>query len=585
MKQMFFIASFFLLTAVAFCQASRSAKDLNPNKSFQKFETVFLDNYWKQYPSKSIFIGFGKYYTNLAIPDSATFKADLAFSTKWLDSLKHLPVNNLDENNKISYNIIKNQLESDIWYRSVFKPQEWDPAMYNLSGECFYLINQPYAPLDKRLKFLSEHLQKSDEYYRAAFKNLNRPTREHTELAVLQNQAGLEVFGSSLTDSINASHLASAEKDSLVRNIAKATTAIKAFVDSLSSILANRNHEFRSFRIGKELFTEKFKYDLATDLTPEQIYNKAIEEKKNYHDDMYNIAYKLWSKYYGAQNRPKDSLLLVQLVINKAQLQHARPGDFFDTLTSQLHQLKRFIITKNLFDFDTSYPVKVRIMPAYQSGVAVANAECTPPYQKQGNTYYNIDDLTKYPEEKAEGTLREYNNFSSQFLSIHEAIPGHCLQGIYNNKKSADVVRSVFRNGAMVEGWASYTETMMVENGWGNNTPEIKLFLDKLKLRELANVIIDYDIQCLNKSKEEILKLLTHECFQTEAQAQEKYHRATVSQVQLCSYHAGATAIFALRSVYKKKMGTRYSLKDFHEKFLSYGSAPVKYISERMLGL
>ena len=106
---------------------------------------------------------------------------------------------------------------------------------------------------------------------------------------------------------------------------------------------------------------------------------------------------------------------------------------------------------------------------------------------------------------------------------------------------------------------------------------------NKLKLRELANVIIDYDIHCLNKSKEEILHLLAKECFQTNAQAEEKYHRATVSQVQLCSYYTGSTAIKSLREDYKNKMGDQYNLKDFHETFLSFGSSPVKYIRERML--
>lgn len=123
----------------------------------------------------------------------------------------------------------------------------------------------------------------------------------------------------------------------------------------------------------------------------------------------------------------------------------------------------------------------------------------------------------------------------------------------------------------------------MVENGWGNHTSEMEMILYKWKLRELANVIIDFDIQCLNKSKEDITSLLIKECFQTEAQAEEKYNRATVSQVQLCSYYSGSFAIKSLREVYKKKMDNKYNLKEFHEKFLSFGSSPVKFIRESML--
>jgi len=403
-------------------------------------------------------------------------------------------------------------------------------------------------------------------------------------MAMLQNEGGLSVFGASLTDSINASHLSETAKSALQQNIIKTVAAIHSYVDALKKVADDKNYTFRDFRIGKELFTEKFKYDLATDFTPEQIYEKASADKKFYHSKMTGIAHSLWTKYYPNQAKPKDSLQLIQLVLDKIQLQHATPAAFFDSLTSQVYRLKKFVIAKDLFDFDTSSPpIKVRIMPPYARGFAVASAEFTPPYQKSGTTYYNIDDLTLYSPERAEGVLKEYNNYSSQLLSIHEAVPGHCVQGIYNNKKSPDVVRAVFQNGAMIEGWAVYTEGMMLENGWGNNSPEMELVHDKLKLRELANVMIDYELQVLNKSKEDLVNLMVKECFQTTAQAEEKYHRATVSQVQLCSYYAGSTAIQSLRDEYKNKMGDSFSLKDFHEAFLSYGSSPVKYIRERML--
>ena len=456
--------------------------------------------------------------------------------------------------------------------------------MYNMAWTGDYILNQPYAPLDERLKLLSKHLENTDAYYKAAFAQLRQPTKEHVELAIVQNQGGVSIFGAALTDSINASGLSDAEKTILQQNIAKTITAINGYVAALKGVVADKNYTFRDFRIGKERFTEKFKFDLATDFSPEQIYEKATADKAMYHGKMTTIADSLWTKYYPTQEKPKDHMQTIQLVLDKIQLQHAKPEHFFDSLTNQVYRLKKFIVAKDLFDFDTtSPPIKVRIMPEYARGFTVASAEFTPAYQKTGTTYYNIDDLTLYPPEKAESVLREYNNYASQLLSIHEAVPGHCVQGIYNNKKSPDVVRSVFQNGAMIEGWAVYTESMMLENGWGDHSPEMELVHYKLKLRELANVIIDYDLQVLNKSKEDLIHLMVKECFQTNAQAEEKYHRATRSQVQLCSYYAGSTAIKALREDYQKKMGDQYSLKAFHEAFLSYGSSPVKYIRERML--
>ncbi|MBK9104401.1 MAG: DUF885 domain-containing protein [Saprospiraceae bacterium] len=585
MKHLSFLLPILLLVLVIGCgPKSTTTTTESSDNTFASFEDRFLDAYWKQHPTGSIFAGYGKYYDLLITPDSTAFASNVAFSRQWLDSLNTFDLNTLNDNNKISLNIIKNQLESDIWYISVFKQQEWDASVYNIAGECDYIINQPYAPLDERLLTLSKHLQTTDAYYKAALAMLKKPSKEHVELAILQNQGGASVFGPALMDSIKASHLSDADKAALQENITKATIAINGYVDGLKAILADKNYTFRDFRIGKELFTEKFKYDLATDFTPEQVYEKANADKQLYHTKMAGIARSLWSKYYDNQIKPADSLKLIQMVLDKIQLQHSSPEHFFDSLTRQVYQLKKFIVEKDLFDFDTaSPPIKVRIMPAYARGFSVASAEFTPPYQKSGTTYYNIDDLTLYTPEKAESVLKEYNNYASQLLSIHEAVPGHCVQGIYNNKKSPDVVRAVFQNGAMIEGWAVYAEAMMLENGWGGNSPEMELVHDKLKLRELANVIIDYELQVQNKSKEELIRLMVVECFQTNAQAEEKYHRATVSQVQLCSYYAGSTAIQALREDYKNKMGDKYNLKEFHEAFLSYGSSPVKYIRERML--
>lgn len=573
-----------LILATLGCYSKNQNSDANADKVFSGFENTFLDAYWKQHPNLSIINGYGKYYDKLAIPDRAAVAGNIAFSKQWLASLGQIEIARLSTNNQISYKIIKNQLESEIWYQSVLKQQEWDASLYNIASECDYIINQPYAPLEERLKLLSKHLEHADTYYDTALKMLHKPTKEHIKLAIGQNTGGLSVFGKSLTDSIAASRLSASEKSGLQQNIDKTVKAINGYVAALKAITETKDYEYRSFRIGKKLFAEKFRYDLCTDFTPEQVYEKAIADKKYYYGKMSVLADRVWDKYYKNQPKPADKMQLIQLVLNKIQMQHVQPEQFYGYLTQQVDLLKKFIDEKELFDFDGSnQSIKVRMMPEYARGFTLANAEFTPPYQNQEQTFFNIDDLTLYDPQKAESSLREYNDYSSQILAIHEAVPGHCLQGIYNSKKSPDIVRAVFQNGAMIEGWAVYTEEMMVENGWGDHSPEMELILYKWKLRELANVIIDYDIQCLNKSKEEITRILIHDCFQTEAQAEEKYNRSTVSQVQLCSYYAGSLAIKSLREEYKKKTGANYSLKNFHEKFLSFGSSPVKYIRACML--
>lgn len=573
---------FSTLLALAFSIYANAQTDPT-NKVFNSFKERFLDSYWKQYPSNAIFVGYGKYYERLPIPDSSHFAGSISFSKQWLDSLHTIKIKNLNENNKISFNIIENQLKRTIWELDSFKIQQWDASKYNLGGACFNILTQPYAPLDERLKILSKHLEHADTYYAAALKTLIHPTKEHVELAIKQNEGSLSVFGSSLTDSIHVSHLSTTEKDTLKQHITRTTNAIKDHVTGLKKIIAEKKYSFRNFRIGEKLFNQKFQFDMVTDYTAREIFDKALAAKKRYHKEMYGIANKLWAKYCSGMSKPPDNLVLIKTVIDKISMQHVSPKDLFDTLNKQVYNLKKFIIKKDLFDFDTTAPIQVRKMPAFASGVTLASANFPLPYQKETIAYYNIADLTAMAPAKAESQLREHNDYILQILTIHEAVPGHCLQGIYNSRKSSDIIKSVFRNSPMSEGWAVYSERMMLENGWANNTPEMWLMYYKWSLRICANVIVDYGMHCLKYSKEDVVNLLKNETFQEDAQIEEKYHRATVSQVQLCSYFTGATEIFALREAYKRKMGSKFTLKDFHEKFLSYGTAPVKFIRKAMV--
>ena len=181
----------------------------------------------------------------------------------------------------------------------------------------------------------------------------------------------------------------------------------------------------------------------------------------------------------------------------------------------------------------------------------------------------------------AESYLREYNHWILQILNIHEAIPGHYTQLVYSNQ-SPSLVKSLFGNGAMVEGWAVYTERMMLEEGYGNFEPEMWLMYYKWNLRVICNTILDYSIHVKGMTEDQAIALMMNEAFQQQAEAEGKWRRATLSQVQLTSYYSGYREIYDFRDEYKKAQGKDFDLKTFHEQFLSYGSAPVKYIRQLM---
>ena len=123
---------------------------------------------------------------------------------------------------------------------------------------------------------------------------------------------------------------------------------------------------------------------------------------------------------------------------------------------------------------------------------------------------------------------------------------------------------------------------MMLDAGYGGNAPEMWLTWMKWNLRAVCNTIIDVEIQTGDASRERVIDFLVREAFQSQTEVEEKWRRATLSQVQLVSYFDGYAEIRALRDEEKARLGKSFSIKEFNNRFLSYGSAPVRYIRELM---
>lgn len=554
-------------------------KDTSQNTAFRAYEARFIDALWKENPGWATSVGYHKYDSVLLIPDSARLQASLDFARQQLDSLKSYDTSRLSGALMIDYYLIRNTLESSRWKIRQLQDYQWDPSDYNVTGTFAFILNEHYAPLDTRLRSISARLVNIPVFYEAAKKQIKDPVPELTALAEEQNLGGLSVFEKDLIDSLKGSSLTPEEKKQLQQRAQTAVSAIRGFAAWLKDL---KSEHPRSFRLGTELYDQKFDYNIQSVYTAEQIYDSAIARKQYLHGEMAAISRQLWPKYFGQAPLPADSLVMIRQMIDTLSVKHVQPAAFQQAIEEQLPTLTAFIKEKDLLYLDPSKPLKVRKEPAYMAGVAGASISAPGPYDKEGNTYYNVGSLTGWSKEKAESYLREYNHYILQILNIHEAIPGHYTQLVYANQ-SPSLIKSLLGNGAMIEGWAVYTEQMMLENGYGNNEPEMWLMWYKWNLRTVCNTILDYNVHVKNMSKDDAIRLLTREAFQQQAEAEGKWRRVSVSSVQLTSYFTGYKEIVDLRNAYREKMGADFNLKQFHEKFLSYGNAPVRYIRQLML--
>ena len=554
------------------------------NELFEAFKENLLNKTWELNPSFGVYVGFYKYDDVLVVPNGEHRAFQREFLATELQALKQFDANQLSTNNATDLAIIESQLRSQIWYIDVFRAYEWNPAQYNPAGAFGVILNTDYKPLPERLAAISNRLKSVPVYYQAALDNLKIPTIEHIDLAIQQSGGTLNMFEKLISAKAETVELEPQLAQELAVGLADSAVAVKRYINALESkkteLLASG--EARSFRIGAEIYEKKFQHDIKSNYTAEELYQLALNAKKTLHLEMIGITQELWPKYFSDTEMPGDSLVAVKQMIDHLSARHVDREDFVDEIRRQIPVIQKFMDDHQLLDSDPTRPLVVRLTPEYQRGFAGASVNAPGPYDATANTYYNVSPLDAYTPEQAESYLREYNHWILQILNIHEAIPGHYTQLMHANK-SPSKIKSIFSNGAMVEGWAVYSERMMLENGYGGNEPEMWLMYSKWNLRVVVNTILDYSVQVLGLEKEAGLDLLMNEAFQERTEAEGKWRRATISQVQLTSYFTGYSEIYAFREELKKLMGESFDLKAFHNKFLSYGSAPVPVIRNSML--
>ena len=218
--------------------------------------------------------------------------------------------------------------------------------------------------------------------------------------------------------------------------------------------------------------------------------------------------------------------------------------------------------------------------PVFMRGVyAVGGFNPAPPLEPHLGAFYWVTPVPPgWPPDRVESKLREYNDYGLQELTIHEAMPGHYVQLEYANDIQPDtrrLLRNIFGNGPYVEGWGFYAQQLMSDEGYLNNSRELRLSYLKQALRALANTILDVRLQTMGMTDQEALDLMINSGFQEKEEATAKLQRAQLSSCQLPTYFAGWRGWLDVREHDKQKRGSAFSLRDFHDRALKEGAVPM----------
>jgi len=574
--------SLFFFTVVGILLCTNRTYTQTGDEAFDKLSQEFLRGYFVANPIAATQIGVHDYDSLMDDVSPTATEMEVTRLRLFQQELSAIDAKSLTKQKSIDYRMLNENIDESLFQYMELKDYEWNPLLYTgtIGNAIASLIYQEFAPLEQRLTNAIARTRLVPKFIEQAKANLRNSSKLHVETAIRQNKGNISIFQDELP---NAAKTASPSIQSEIKDAsAKAIAALTDFGTWLEKDLLPR--ATKDTRIGKELFNKKLTHGLKSGLTPEQVLQRAESEKTRVQGEMYALAAPLYKEYYGEDAAGKDNLAVIKKVLDKIVIDHPRKDALMNTIKKIIPDLQQFIIEKDLLTLDPTQPLVIRETPEYERGVSVASLESPGPLEKNLKSFYNVmpipDDWTP---EQAESFLREYNNWSLQDLSMHEGVPGHYVQLYYSNRYPS-VIRSIFSSGAMVEGWAVYAERMMTDEGFAHNDPRMKLINRKWYIRVVINAIIDQKIHAGDMTEQQAMDLMTREGFQEEREASGKWRRANLTSAQLSTYFVGFQEIWDLREAYRQKMGDKFSLKEFHEKFLSFGSPSVKYIRELMLG-
>jgi uncharacterized protein (DUF885 family) len=461
-----------------------------------------------------------------------------------------------------------------------------NPTMYveTLGNALFSPYVLEYAPKPVRVGNIIARLQKTPQFLDQASANLLSSPDIWTKVAIEENEGNIALVDKTIRDEVPADL-----RDSYNRAAQAALAAMSKFQDYLKKSLSARNNW--DWRLGRDNYAPKFRYTLETGVEPDTVLANAEADLPRVRARMLELALPLHKTMFpghgdhaNLSGTERENIVIGE-VLDRIAARHATPAAYMDEARKDLDEARAFVRDKHLLTLPERSNLQVIPTPEFMRGIySVGGFSPAPTLEPQLGAFYWVTPIPKdWPAARAESKLREYNFYKLKLLTIHEAIPGHYVQGEFANDvqpKSRRVLRAISGNGPYVEGWAQYATQMMLDEGLLDHSPELALTFAKEELRVLANAIIDIRLHTRNMTDQEALDLMEKLTFQETEEATGKLQRAKLSSCQLPMYFVGWRGWLGVREQYRQSKGAAYSLAEFNDQALRQGAVPLTLLGQ-----
>jgi uncharacterized protein (DUF885 family) len=515
------------------------------------------DHYYKQVPLDEMLDDYSQ----------AGVQGQRMFWEGFRDRLAKIDPNSLTPEDRADYEMIGDQISLALLELDTVQDWRHNPTQYvELVGNALfepYVLD--YAPKEKRYRQIIARLQKIPNLIEQAKANLVSSPQVWTKVAQEENDGNVGLIEGTLKTDAPAE--VRGDYDAAAK---PAVESLRAFNNWLKTDLSKR---LSDWRLGTTNYNLKFKYMLEVGKTPSEVLAEAEAELKVTQDKMAKLA----------------APLSIREALDKIAQDHTTPENYFNEARKDLAEATAFVRAKNLVPLPDTSNLKVIETPEFMRGVyGVGGFAPAPALEPQLGAFYWITPIPKdWPKERVDSKLREYNTYGLQHLTVHEAMPGHYVQFEYANRVeplSRRLLRNLYGNTPYVEGWAFYTQEMMADEGYLNDSTGYRMTLYKQILRAIGNAILDIRLHTMGMTDEQAMDLMLNQTFQEKEEAIAKLQRAQLSSVQLPCYFVGWKGWHRVRDDYEKANAGSFTLTGFHERALKESAVPLPILGQLLSG-
>jgi len=561
-----------ILIGLMLCLSMTTSISAKP-RTFQQLVDAYFDDYFKANPSQATSVGFHQYDHQLEDFSLAAHQRHRSQLLVYLKEFQAVNPRTLSQNVRDDREIMIASIQSILLEEDRVQMWRKNPDNYSgaVTGTIFSIVKRDFAPAEERLRSVIEREKQIPRALSQAREVLRNPPKIYTEIAIEQLPGNIDFFQTTVPEAFKDVKNAALLSEFKISNDG-AITALKGYLSWLQNDLLPRSKG--TFAIGAQNYRLKLLYDEMVDVPLPQLLKIGYAQLRKDQSSFIETAHRI---------SPKKS---PEEVLKELERDHASAQELIPAAQKQLDGIRQFLIDHKIITVPGGAQAKVVETPPFQRATTFASMDTPGPYEANATeAFYNITlpDPSWSPE-KQEEYLQGYNYPLLSNVSVHEVWPGHYTQFLWvKNNPELSKVRKLTAAGSNAEGWAHYSEEMVLDEGFMNNDPRYRLaqLVDAL-LRD-CRYIVGIKMHSQGMTMEQAREFFVKEGRQQPVVGEMETKRGTGDPTYLM-YTLGKLEILKLRADYRRKMGQSFSLQEFHDRFIKAGSPPVRIVRRELMG-